>query len=460
MLQWPIRTEVHPYTFQGPLIMTRDVLSFPARVFLTAFFLVLTGAFGWAQHGLSRLDRDRAQAMLETVASDVRHNYYDANLHGVNWDARVKQAKDAIAKANTLDDATMQIAGLLESLNDSHTQFFPPRYSMAAEYGWNFQMIGRRCFITRVQPGSDAEAKGVHPGDELTMLDGFQPTRESAFKLVNALNLSPQRTLQLGLVDPTTRKFRMVEVNSKLERAQVVRGYWEMRNILENEDAREHLKTSWMEFGPELMIVKFPAFIQSGAFIEEMQEKARQHKTLIIDLRGNGGGNEAVLKEWLSGVFENEVKIADRVKRGKAEPLIAKGSKHRAFTGKLIVLVDSHSASAAELFARVVQLEKRGTIVGDLSSGATMEAEIFPHISAVIFATEITRANLIMKDGHSIEHIGVTPDEVILPTALDLANGRDPVLSRAAAMAGVTLTPERAFQMFPYEWPKSWIYRY
>jgi hypothetical protein len=44
---------------------------------------------------------------------------------------------------------------------------------------------------------------------------------------------------------------------------------------------------------------------------------------------------------------------------------------------------------------------------------------------------------------------------VVLPTAPDLAKGRDPVLAQAAAMLNVKITPEEAGTLFPYEWPKE-----
>jgi hypothetical protein len=57
-----------------------------------------------------------------------------------------------------------------------------------------------------------------------------------------------------------------------------------------------------------------------------------------------------------------------------------------------------------------------------------------------------------MPDGKSLEK--VTPDEVILPSALDIAKRHDPVLSRAAAIARIELAPEKAGTLFPVEWLK------
>jgi hypothetical protein len=47
-------------------------------------------------------------------------------------------------------------------------------------------------------------------------------------------------------------------------------------------------------------------------------------------------------------------------------------------------------------------------------------------------------------DGGRLERVGVSPDEIVLPSPADLAAGRDPVLARAVALAGGTLTAEDA----------------
>jgi len=54
-----------------------------------------------------------------------------------------------------------------------------------------------------------------------------------------------------------------------------------------------------------------------------------------------------------------------------------------------------------------------------------------------------------MADGKSLEHVGVIPDEIKLPTASDLAARRDTVLSYAASLFGVTITPRKSRLFFP-----------
>ena len=125
----------------------------------------------------------------------------------------------------------------------------------------------------------------------------------------------------------------------------------------------------------------------------------------------------------------------------------------RLFTGTLVVLVDSASASSAEVLARVIQLEKRGAIVGDRTAGAVMLSQQLSfsagnELRFILYGASITVADLLMKDGQSLEGKGVTPDEVVLPTDEDIREGRDPAMSRAAKLAGLELSPKAAWSHF------------
>jgi carboxyl-terminal processing protease len=434
--------------------------------FLGSIALTLTGVSVVSvaqQPTLSRNDRDTAQDMLRIVGNDVRKHYYDPKFHGVNWDVTLQDGKAKIDKADSNGRAFSAIAAALDTLNDSHTFFLPPQRATRHDYGWQRQMIGDHCFITRVRPGSDAETKGLKPGDEVLAINGFTPDRSNSWKMDYVYNvLRPQPALQLELRDPAgaQRKADVLSKITDLKRVMDLTGesgdMWDL--LREGEDSRHATAPRAEIFGDELMILKFQQFFVGQSQMDDLLGKIRKQKALVLDLRGNPGGSVEVLKQFLGGMFENEIKIGDRVGRDAHKPMVTK-KPHDPFTGKLVVLVDNRSASAAELFARVVQIEKRGTVMGDHSSGSVMESKRYPyHVgteTVIYYGASITDADIIMSDGKSLEHAGVTPDELVLPTAADLAAGRDPVLAHAAQSLGVKLSPEKAGTLFPYEWPKE-----
>ena len=400
--------------------------------------------------------------MLQQISSDVRKHYYDANFHRLDWDAHVRQAKEQINEADSLNKGLTIVAATLDALNDSHTFFLPPSRPYRHDYGWQLRTIGDRCFVMRVRPNSDSEAKGVKPGDEVLSVAGYIPTRDNLWKLDYLLNiLRPQPGLHVTLRAPGGSQ-RQVDVMAKITQLKRVKDLtseggqdiWDL--IRQGENADNLTRAREIEMGDDLMILKFPAFSFSDLEVGGVISAARKHKALILDLRGNPGGSVETLKYLVSGVFENEVKIGDQVERDRSKPMIAKVHYHNHFTGKLIVLVDSKSASAAELFARIVQLEKRGVVLGDRTSGSVMESKHFSYKvgvdTVVFFGASITIADLVMTDGKSLEHAGVIPDQIALPTGADLAGGLDPVMARAAETLGVKLSPEQAGKMFPYEW--------
>jgi C-terminal processing protease CtpA/Prc len=238
--------------------------------------------------------------------------------------------------------------------------------------------------------------------------------------------LRPQPTLRLGLRDPAGKQRDVDVVTTVIEKKRVAdltgeNGGGDIWDLIRQEDNADHLgRDRFAELGDDVAVLKFPGFHFSETEIDDMIGKARKHKALVLDLSGNPGGSVDTLKYLVAGCFDKEVKIYDRAGRSEHKPQVAKPHGH-PFTGKLVVLVDSKSASAAELFARVVQIEKRGVVFGDLSSGSVMEAKRYSYKTGtdtvVFYGASITDADLIMGDGKSLEHNGVVPDETALPSA-------------------------------------------
>lgn len=411
---------------------------------------------------MTSLERGRALDMLQVIAGDVRKHYYDPKFHGVDFDAKVAEAKAKIEKETSFNMAVSHIAAALDTLDDSHTFLLPPQHAYHHDYGFKYQMVGDRCFITRVRPKSDAEAKGVKPGDELITINGVSVVRDDYWKVQYVFSvLRPRPGVRLVLRDPAGAQ-KQLDVAARIRETKRItdltfEGGTDIWDVIREGETEEHLmRARYFGIADQVMVLKVPRFFFTIGEVESMIGKARKYPNLIVDLRGNPGGSVETLKYLVGGMFDKEIKIANRLGRKDTKPEVAK-SLHNPYTGKVVVLVDSDSGSAAELFARIMQLEKRGVVIGDRSSGSVMESKRYQEKlgadTVIFYGASITEWDLIMSDGKSLEHVGVTPDDTLVPGAQDIADGKDPVLAHAAETLGVTITPEAAGKAFPYEWP-------
>lgn len=396
--------------------------------------------------------REQAEAIVDEVAEDVRKTYYDPKLNGVDWDTQRREAKKKIEHSSTRNETFANIAAMLDSLNDSLTYFIPPDRQFSIDYGWRIEAIGERCFVTHVRPETDAASK-VHPGDEVLAINDYTPTRANIHRIGYLLKvLRPQSKIQVTVRSITGEK-RQFEIVPKIFPGQFTSVTpSEMR--LAGETIHESVRPRFVALDGDVLVAKIPFFQFLAEDKDRLVTEARRHRWLILDLRGNPGGTKESLAMLASGFFDRYVTIADAVRRKTTESIGAKPDRH-PYLGKLTVLVDGGSVFAAELFARVIQLEKRGIVIGDRTAGMVMEADRSTHFAAgAIFGVSITTGKLIMSDGKSLEGIGVLPDELALPAPDDLANGDDPVLAHAAEIAGAKLSPKDAAELFPYQWEK------
>lgn len=423
---------------------------------LVTFALAVSYQEVMAQAGLATFDRENAKAMLSAVKDDLKKNYYDPELRGLDIDTHFKEAEAKINKATTRDQLIIIVAQAALALDDSHTFFVPPSRAALVRYGWEMKLRGDRVFVEAVKPRSEAEATGLKVGDEILTVDGVRPTRDNIWKMYyRYYALMPSSSIRLAVQSPGETQPRELNVPAKIVRTANVTD-WSKIFVQYLRERKDVSKDRYVAVGNDLFIWQMSTFSTSETHIDEMMGKAGNFKNLIIDLRGNQGGYVKALERLTGYFFDHDVKIFDEKKRKETKTSTAKTRGSGIFKGQIFVLVDSESASASESFARVIQIEKRGTVIGDRTAGAVMVSRFFDHQTGVgsvlYFGTSVTIADAIMSDGKSLEKVGVIPDVVIIPKGADLAAQRDPVLAHAAKLAGVDLDPEKAGTFFPKEW--------
>ncbi len=410
-----------------------------------------------------KLNRERGQNMLREIKNAIKNNYYDKNFRGIDLEKEYDKVRDEIKTLETNAQIFGTIAAFVLKFNDSHTRFFPPGRANRPEYGFRMQMIGNQCFAVGVRENGPAHAAGLKEGDRIVSVGPHVPTRVNLWVINYILySLSPQEKLDL-IVAGDDGKERRIAIQTKFKSIKEREKEERQREKKKKDEEESETLVKCYEFSKEVAGCKLQTFVVEKKHIDKMMKFAEGHPKFILDLRGNHGGYVKI-EEYLVGYFfDRDVTIGDFITRKKTQRRIAKSRKKNVFSGELIVLIDSESASAAEVFARVIQLEKRGKIIGDLSSGAVMTsiqlgmANVrgttgFETVS--LYSLNLTIGDLVMSDGNRLENIGVVPDLPIGPSQYALANKNDPILAYAAGLMGAKIT-ERAAGELHFLMPKT-----
>ena len=433
-----------------------ETMTMLVRIALVA--TVILGVAWAAEKKYRALKTEEMLQMLDTAQADVKDHYYDPAIHGLDLAQRFDKARKEIAGAKSQDEGLLDIAAAVASVNDSHTRFNPPVRPYGVDYGWLMEAVGdSSCFVTAVRPESDAAAKGLKPGDQIVSVNGIAVTRQDIGFIEYAYHVVPQSGLHLRVRSPDGAERSLVAMATVIPGQEVIRHSdvmtW-LRNYHGSSDRSQY-------YSRDELFWRFPDFLLDPSAVDGLLDRARSYKTLVLDLRSNPGGLTEALAKFVGGFFDHDIKVADEKGREGVKPEMARSRRQKAFTGKLIVLVDGSTASAAEIFSRVVQLENRGIVLGDRSRGAVMQGRVFVHAAKLDatnvaqYGVEVSTEIMIMADGQSLEGVGVIPNERILPSPADILQARDPVLARAAELGGVRMTPEEAGRILPFKWPKE-----
>lgn len=406
----------------------------------------------------SKQARDHSLRILDEMGEILNEYYYDSKFHGIDLKTRLETAKTRVKTLQYNWQMYRVLVQVLMEFNDSHTRMILPPRTDYFQYGFGLQMIGDECFITSVKKDSDAQKQGIQIGDQLMLLGKFSPNRRDLWKMLYVIyKLDPAETLDLKIRKPDGAE-KSLTIKAKTMTDKEFRTEQKARK---EKDKYEPFKCQ--EMSKEVIACKLYSFVVEKNDIDKMMKQVFKYPKFILDLRGNGGGYVTVEQHLLSYFFDREIKIADLVTKEKKETRMTKILGDKQYKGEVTVLIDSNSASAAEMTARVLQIEKRAKIFGDNSSGSVMTSITLPFRSlmsaladAAIIQTgmSVTVADVIMRDGSRLENKGVIPDELLQPSALGLARKTDPVLAYAAVKFGAEVSPEQAGNYY-FMTPKS-----
>lgn len=316
------------------------------------------------------------------------------------------------------------IKGYIKGLGDPYTEYMTKEEmeEFSADVMGNFTGIG--IYLTKdtdlnaiviIAPIKDTPAykAGILPGDIITKVDGVSYTGEELNEASNKIKGEIGTTVKLEIL----RDGKSLEI----------------------EVMREQIKINHVEskvLNNDVGYIVFNSFDEgcSEEFKKELEElKSKNIKSLIIDIRNNGGG-----------LVDEALKIADFIvdkdatllittdKNGKEE--IEKSENDPIINLPIVLLTNGSSASASEILAGALKDNEKATIVGETTYGKGVIQELLTLQDGS--GLKITTNEYYTPKHNKINKIGIVPDVEVkldenLEGTLEIEEDKDNQLQKA-----------------------------
>lgn len=300
------------------------------------------------------------------------------------------------------------IKGYVEGLGDEYTEYFTKQEmeEFMTETEGNYVGIGIYMFQNTVDntivvlspiENSPAEKAGILPGDIIKKVDGIEYTGED-FEKISA-NIKGKEGTKVKLTIQRQDK----ELEFEVERKKIDL-YPVESEILEN----------------DIGYIKITSFDENSAkeFKNAFLELNKKNiKSLIIDLRNNGGGILEEALEISDYILEkNETILITKDKQGNEK--IEKSTKTPIIKMPVVVLTNGNTASASEIVAAALKENKKAIIVGERTYGKGVIQELITLNDGS--GLKITIEEYYTPNKNKINKIGINPDkEVNLPEQIE-----------------------------------------
>lgn len=308
---------------------------------------------------------------------------------------------------NKIFDET--IKGYVEGLNDEYSQYFTKeeldKYKTDNIEG---QFVGIGVYIIQdteknairvLAPikGSPAEKAGILAGDYIVKVDDQAYTGEQITEATNKMKGKEGTKVKIQIIrDEKNLDFEVERANVRVNPVEA--------DIYEENIG--YLKISSFDQGSGSEVTKK---------VEELKEK--NIKSLIIDLRNNGGGivDEAI---EIADLFTNKDSTLLITKDKHGNENISKAKKDKVIEVPIIVLTNENTASASEILAGALKDNNVAKIVGTTTFGKGVIQELLTMKDGT--GLKLTTNEYYTPNRNKINKVGIQPDEKVeLPSTVN-----------------------------------------
>lgn len=314
------------------------------------------------------------------------------------WD-RLKSKK--IKQQELSQSIGIGLNAFLSVLRDPHTYLIPTDYynEVVAQLNPKTTSLGvivarglEQYFVRKVLAASPADYAGLKKGDLLLKVNNK-----------NIQNLSLQRVGEL-----------MKAEGGELTRLLIQRGI-SKKTVAVKRSTQPVPTVSWKyEKAKKYAVLTINKFARGTCdktqetLLEILQNDV---KGLLLDLRDNSGG-QMEEASCIASLFlgKNRKILTLQYRDASREPEVMYGQQDQVYFGALGVLINSGTASAAEILAGVLQEYHRGVLVGErtFGKGTFQEGEVWDGNPQI--ALFETKGYFTMPSGRSPQLVGILPD--------------------------------------------------